>query len=282
MRALTLSGPGKHEKSLAALRGAGLSLEPWRKSDSDSADLIVVLGGDGTIHRHLPRLIQAKTPVLIVPDGSGNDLARALNIHSVATSWQLAYRFVRRQQSHKDIDIGVIADSSGQETPFSCVGGIGLDPIAAEFANRMPRWLRSRGGCLLSVARALLSPPVLRLRIRADGREIQQNSCLFSFANTPTFGGGLRIAPQAQVDDGLLDCVLVDAMSTLQLSKRVPSLLKGAVLGLKEVAFVRSKTLRIESDPPAWVYADGESVCQTPINVRVLRQAMRVVADKLS
>jgi diacylglycerol kinase (ATP) len=108
---------------------------------------------------------------------------------------------------------------------------------------------------------------------------MQQNSCLFSFANTPTFGGGLRIAPQAEVADGLLDCVLVDAMSTPQLIRRVPSLLNGTVLGLKEVTFVRAKTLQIHSDPPAWVYADGESVCQTPINVRVLRHAMRVLAD---
>jgi diacylglycerol kinase family enzyme len=72
---------------------------------------------------------------------------------------------------------------------------------------------------------------------------------------------------------------VVDSMSSANLIQRVPSLLKGTVLGLKEVVFVRAKTLRIESDPPAWVYADGESVCQTPINVRVLRQAMRVLAD---
>jgi len=89
----------------------------------------------------------------------------------------------------------------------------------------------------------------------------------------------LRIAPDAQVADGLLDCVLVEAMSTPQLIRRVPSLLNGTVLRLKEVIFARVKTLQIDSDPPAWVYADGESVCQTPINVRILRQAMRVLAD---
>jgi diacylglycerol kinase (ATP) len=277
MQAVILLGLGTHQKSLAALRSVGLTLDSWDQNGANSADLIVVLGGDGTIHRNLPQLIEAKAPVLIVPDGSGNDLARALNIHSVETSWQLAARFVRSQQRSKDIDVGVITDSSSQETPFCCVGGIGLDPIAAEFANRMPRYLRSRGGYLLSVARALLTPPVLRLRIRADDREMQQNSCLFSFANTPTFGGGLRIAPQAQVDDGLFDCVLVDAMSTPQLIRRVPALLNGTVLGLKEVTFVRAKTLQIDSDPPAWVYADGESVCQTPINVRVLRHAIRVL-----
>jgi diacylglycerol kinase (ATP) len=279
MRALTLLGPGTHHKSLAALRSIGLSLDSRDQNGANSADLIVVLGGDGTIHRYLPQLIEVKAPVLVVPHGSGNDLARALNIHSVETSWQLADRFVRRQQVPKDIDVGVITDSSGHETPFCCVGGVGLDPIVGAFANRMPRWLRSHGGYLLSVARALLTPPVLRLRIRADEHEIQQNSCLFSFANTPTFGGGLRIAAQAQVDDGLLDCVLVDAMSTPQLIRRAPALLKGTVLGLKEVTFVHAKTLQIDSDPPAWVYADGESVCQTPINVRVLWHAMRVLAD---
>src|SRR5947209_542117 len=158
MQAVILLGPGTHQKSLAALRSVGLTLDSWDQNGANSADLIVVLGGDGTIHRYLLQLIRAKTPVLIVPDGSGNDLARALNIRSVATSWQLADRFVHSKQSPKDIDVGVITDSSGRDTPFCCVGGIGLDPIAGAFANRMPRWLRSRGGYLLSVCRALLSP----------------------------------------------------------------------------------------------------------------------------
>jgi len=113
MQAVILLGPGTHQKSLAALRSVGLTLDSWDQNGANSADLIVVLGGDGTIHRNLPQLIEAKAPVLIVPDGSGNDLARALNIHSVETSWQLAARFVRSQQRSKDIDVGVITDSCG-------------------------------------------------------------------------------------------------------------------------------------------------------------------------
>ena len=285
MKALAILGPGAHDRSVSALRAAGYDLEICRESGAGLADLTVILGGDGTIHRFLPQIMRAKAPVLVVPDGSGNDLARALNIGSVANSLELAKQYIHGQCTSKEIDIGVITDFAGRETPFCCVGGIGLDAIAAEFANRMPRWLRSHGGYLLSMAHALFAPPALRLRISALGveggyvAEIKQDSCLFSFANTPTFGGGLPIAPQARVDDGQLDCVLVKAMSTLHLIQCVPSLLIGKVLGLKEVSFMRAETLRVETDPPTWVYADGEPVCQTPVDVRVRRRALRVLSN---
>src|SRR5207248_8371161 len=92
------------------------------------------------------------------------------------------------------------------------------DAIAAECANSMPRGLRGNGGYVLGMTRALLQAPALRLRICANEREITQDSCMLSFANTPSFGGGLRIAPHAKLDDGALECVLVQDRKSTRLN----------------------------------------------------------------
>lgn len=279
MRALAILGPAAQDKDLDLLKNAGLQVEHWDITDSRStADLAVVFGGDGTIHRFLPQLLRAKLPVLLVPYGSGNDLARAVNVSSAQIAIDLAQNFVAGKTIVREIDVGIVTNKYGHETPFCCVGGVGLDAKAAEFANEMPRWMRGNGGYLLGMARALLQVPSLRLRICTDGREIAQQSCLFSFANTPSFGGGLRIAPNANFDDGTLDCVLVRKMGRLKLIPSAIALLKTRHLELKEVSSFRADRLRIETDPPTWVYADGEPVCQTPINVHVIPRALRLLS----
>jgi diacylglycerol kinase (ATP) len=278
MQAITILGPGRHQANLAMLRESGLEF-PVSESAirGHRAELIVVLGGDGTIHRFLPQLIRSQLPVLLLPSGSGNDFAHALGVLSVRHSVQLARDFVRGEARIRDIDVGLIADSAGSAIPFCCIGGLGLDVIAAEFANKMPRWLRSRGGYLLGALRAAAAAPRFRVQICADGRDISTELCLISFANTPSYGGGLRIAPDAQLEDGKLDCVLVEAMSALNLLRRAPSLLSQTHLRLKEVTHFRAETLLLKSNPVTWIYADGEPVCQTPAEVRVSRQALKVI-----
>jgi len=279
MRALAILGPAAQDKDLDLLKSAGLQVEHWDITDSRStADLAVVFGGDGTIHRFLPQLLRAKLPVLLVPYGSGNDLARALNVLSTQNSLDLAGNFAAGKAKMREVDVGIVTNKYGHETPFCCVGGVGLDAKAAEFANEMPRWMRGNGGYLLGMARAVLQAPSLRLRIYTNGREIAQQSCLFSFANTPSFGGGLHIAPHANLNDGTLDCVLVQKMGRLKLIPSAIALLRTRHLELKEVSSFRSERLRIETDPPTWVYADGEPVCQTPIDVHVIPRGLRLLS----
>jgi diacylglycerol kinase (ATP) len=278
MLAHAILGPGAHEKRLQLLQSAGLAITSSSHFIAESRpDLWTIIGGDGTIHRFLPDLIQSRVPVLVVPSGSGNDLARALHIHTIQVALKLAEDFAQGNARVCDIDLGVIVANSGKETPFCCTGGVGLDAIAAQFANRLPRWMRARGGYLLAASRALLAAPSMWLQLRINGREIRQNVCLFSFANTSSFGGGLRIAPDARLDDGELDCVLVDTMSRPKLGRAAIALLKGTHLQLKEVHAMRAEALHIDCNPPTQVYADGEFVCETPVEVRVLRRALRVL-----
>jgi diacylglycerol kinase (ATP) len=100
---------------------------------------------------------------------------------------------------------------------------------------------------------------------------------LVAFANTPTYGGGIRIAPDAQLDDGRLEVCVVEAMGKARLLRLFPSVFSGRHLTLAEVKYFQAQRLRIETEEPAEVYADGEYVCPTPVDVRVEGGALRVI-----
>jgi len=286
MIAHAILGPGARDSDLRLLRStAGLTIHASRDFTSiDDVSLFVILGGDGTMHRFLPELVRSEKPVLIVPCGSGNDLARALGIRSIADAKTLASDFVHGKGMLRDIDIGVITHSAGKETPFCCTAGVGLDASAGEFANRMPRWLRAHGGYLMAAMNGVLANPKVELTISAgsgsEAKRIEQTACLFTIANTPSFGGGLPIAPEARIDDGQFDCILADIMTKARLMRASLSLVRGTHLGLPEVHFIRATAIHLESDPPARVYGDGEFVCETPCEVRIAPAALRVLASE--
>lgn len=125
----------------------------------DPSDIILIFGGDGTIHRHLGQLVKLAMPVLVVPTGSGNDFARALSLRGVRDSLTAWQRFTTGAGNVRQIDLGIISSvaSAGGPTAqlsrfFCCVAGVGLDSEVARRANRMPRWLRGSGGYVLSLA----------------------------------------------------------------------------------------------------------------------------------
>ncbi len=284
MRAQAILGPGAADSDvLRRLRSAGLSVDSSRDFRCEpDIDLVIMAGGDGTIHRFLPELMLCGKPTLMMPCGSGNDLARALGIRSIADAVSLARDFLRDSARVKQIDIGSIVDSLGKETPFCCTAGVGLDAVAAQFASRMPQWLRAHGGYLIAALNGILLSPKMELTAIFGAGEtvtpIKRSVCLFTLANTPSFGGGLPIAPGARLDDGEFDCVLADTMSRARLARASLSLLKGTHLDLPEVHFIRVASISLETDPPAKVYADGEFVCETPIRVRMLPGALRVLS----
>ena len=156
----------------AAILGLGCSardLKPfqtdngveWRMGmpGAGEADVILLFGGDGTIHRHLGQLVKLEVPVLVVPAGSGNDFARSLGLRRVRDSLAAWRKFCAGEENQRAIDLGIISspDCAGGTSPgtryFCCVAGVGLDGAVAERANRMPRWLRGHGGYALSLAR---------------------------------------------------------------------------------------------------------------------------------
>jgi diacylglycerol kinase (ATP) len=278
----------------------------WRigtPSSEEQADVILLFGGDGTVHRHLGQLVRLRLPVLVVPAGSGNDFARALGLRRVSDSLTAWRKFFTGSGNVRDIDLGVISameiaggapstTAQGRSAPhahsyFCCVAGVGLDSEVARRANRLPRWLRAHGGYVLSLAPAIFSfsPLPMKILTAVEGKDestdwttrSDQPTLLAAFANTPTYGGGMRIAPRAKMDDGLLDVCIVGAVSPFRLLRLFPSVYSGRHLNIREVEYIQPTRVRVETVHPIDVYADGEYVCQTPIEVSMQRAALKVI-----
>jgi diacylglycerol kinase (ATP) len=298
MRAAAIFGLGCSPRNLEPFQ-SDTNIE-WRVGmpAAHAADVIVLFGGDGTIHRHLTQLVKLGLPVLIVPAGSGNDFARALGLRTVGDSAAAWRRFCGVQDNVRAIDLGVITplgqtagsgDATRRSIPgagyFGCVAGVGLDSEVARRANGLPRWLRAHGGYALSLMPTIFrfAPFPVKILTASDPATVDwvtrtdRPAILAAFANTSTYGGGMKIAPQAKMDDGLLDVCVVGGVGRFKLFCIFPSVYSGNHLRIREVEYFQAAVLRVETEHPLDVYADGEYVCPTPVEVGIHTKALKVV-----
>lgn len=312
MKAAAILGLGSSMRDLRAFQIESTEWVIGLPATPDGLDAILVLGGDGTMHRHLGALVKLGLPVLVVPAGSGNDFARSLGLLRVqdsVTAWRkflssssnVGSRNVRR------IDLGLIrpliverpAAHPGPaegSTPvlhntnavyFCCAAGVGLDGEISRRANALPRWLRAHGGYALSLPAALLrfQPCLLNLSVAiSDGSgelsaQTPDSVTAAIFANAPFYGGGMKIAPRAVMDDGQLDVCVIRDMSKLKLIGAFPSVYFGRHLGIGAVEYFPAACVRVETDRHLDVYADGEFVCRTPVEIGVAKLALQVIAS---
>jgi len=314
MRAAAILGLGCSAKDLRPFQfeqGSITDKIEWRlgmPASGADADVVLLFGGDGPVHRHLGQLVRLGLPVLVVPVGSGNDFARALGLGRVRDSLAAWRRFLGGTgrvcaENLRTIDLGVIAplgSAGGAPAPhssgahnsalhnpryFCCVAGVGLDGEVARRANQLPRWLRGHGGYVLSLAPTIFTfaPLPVKIRTAADGdgadwiTRSDRPTILAALANTPLYGGGMKIAPRAKMDDGLLDICVVGAVDRLRLLRLFPTVYSGKHLDVPEVEYFQAGRVRVETECPLDVYADGEYVCQTPVEVGVQHAALQVV-----
>jgi diacylglycerol kinase (ATP) len=294
MRAAALLGLGCTAKDLKPFQAARSA--QWcvgMPAPGDQTDVILLFGGDGTVHHYLGQLVQLGLPVLVVPAGSGNDFACSMGLRRVRDSITAWRNFCDGTGNTRDIDLGVISarENSGG-TPararyFCSVAGVGLDGEVARRANRLPRWLRGHGGYLLSLAATIFTfvPLPMKILTSVDGgnensgwtTRHDQPTLLAAFANAASYGGGMRIAPRAKMDDGLLDVCIIGSVARFRLLRLVPTVYTGRHLNLPEVEYLHAARVRVETEYPLEVYADGEFVCRTPIEVAVESAALKVV-----
>jgi diacylglycerol kinase (ATP) len=289
MRAAVIFGLGTSPADLKLFQ-AGSTTE-WSQglpTSSRDADAILIFGGDGTIHRHLPALARLKLPVLIVPSGSGNDFARALKLRSMRDSLRVWRDFESGTVQAEALDLGVVIPSAAPERThyFCCVAGCGLDSAAARTANRMPRWLRGHGGYALALLPLLARFPAFSLLLTQDTRpQLNDNdrtdagklTLLAAFANTQFYGDGMRIAPNADPTDGKLDICRINKLSPLKLLSLFPTVYFGRHLLVPEVEYSRAERVHVQTETPIEIYADGEFVCETPAEISVAVGALRVI-----
>lgn len=216
---------------------------------------LVVVGGDGTLAGIIDIVIRHAVPVVLVPAGTGNDLARALGIplRDPGDAAVLAVRGAPRR-----IDVGEIRSDLGVRL-FLSVAALGFDAKVSDRTNRL-RWPRGVLRYYLALIIELVRLRPMAFRLAVDGGEPRPlPGTLIAAGNTESYGGGMPVCRGAQPDDGMLDVVHVRPIGRLRLLRLFPSLLRGRHLERREVSHRRARTITV-SAPGLVAYADGERV----------------------
>lgn len=244
-------------------------------NDTPVTHRIILLGGDGSINRVLPALLARGHTLGVVPQGTGNDVARALGIYAMRWKEALIHALTAPGTA---IDVGMLS-FDGRDIPFlsSCTSG--FDSAVALRAIQGPKGLRGMPRYLLATLRELIHLRLWQLTVHADGRALRGGSALFaSVLNTPTFGSGMPAVPTASITDGALDLLIAGRFNRLGALFMLPRLVVGRHLSDPRIYTARFSTLAIHAVPPVPVAVDGEYLGEAgELTLNVLPAALNVV-----
>ncbi|HEU4904833.1 MAG TPA: diacylglycerol kinase family protein [Solirubrobacterales bacterium] len=234
---------------------------------AEAGEVPVVVSGDGLIGAVGGALAGSETPLGIVPGGRGNDLARVLGISAApgAAAATLAAGRTRR------IDVGEV---NGK--PFLGIVSVGFDSEANRLANET-KWLRGNLVYAYAGVRTLLGWKPARFTLAIGEKRKRLSGYSVSVANSKAFGGGMFIAPDADLADGEFDVVAVGEVGKLRFLSNLPKVFKGTHVDEDEVRVCRAARLELSASRPFPVYADGEHLTDLPAKLRVLPRALSVI-----
>jgi diacylglycerol kinase (ATP) len=236
-------------------------------------DRIVVVGGDGTLHLAVRELDLAHATLALVPSGSGDDFAKVMGIPR-------ELRAACDNVLSGTIRTVDVATANGIR--YLGVAGLGFDSEVADYANRHVKLLRGSAVYLYAILRVLPRFTPRPVRIIANGTSREIEIMFAAIGNTRQYGGGIRITPDAVVDDGLLDACIVHRTTRLELLKTLPKAYTGAHVRSPFVETARASAFTFESPHPMAVYADGEPLTATPVAFAMERERLRVVVPATS
>jgi len=277
------AGRGRAAKLLpeveGALRARGLeyrlvlttSLEHGCEEARQAAaagEIPVVMSGDGLIGQVGGLLAGGEVPMGLIPGGRGNDLARVLGI---PTEIERAVELLAGG-STRAIDVGEV---NGRR--FLGIASCGFDSEANRIANQA-RLVKGSLVYLYAALRALAAWKPARFELVLDGDLRRFTGFSVAAANSKAFGGGMFIAPDAELDDGKLDVVWISGTAKLRYLAKLPTVFKGRHVEKEEVHVARAAEVRISADRPFTVYADGDHLADLPATVRLLPRALNVIA----
>jgi diacylglycerol kinase (ATP) len=229
---------------------------------------IVIGGGDGSLHAALPAVLEARLPLGVLPLGTANDFARSLGIADVPAAVEAIVG-----GSTRPVDVGVV-----NGTCFLNAVGIGLGP---EINRNLDKDSKSSLGILAYLLHAIKS--LRRSRgmsavIECNGSRHSLRSLQVTIGNGIHYGGGMTIASNARLDDGLLDVLSIPPQGFFSLLLKGPAIRSGNAGKIDDLQTFRAREVRVHTGKPRDVTADGELVTRTPIECRVLPGKLRVFA----
>lgn len=269
--------PAEFVQTTAAREMAELA----RKAIVSGRKLLVVMGGDGTLQELANAVRGADIVVGVIPVGGGNDVAAALKLPKNPVEATRAMLGGEPQW----IDLLRARTADGQERLYVGGGGVGLDAEAAQFAATTFRETPGRLRYIFSALKALRHFKPLNVAATFPGSElltVQSGVLLAAALNTPTYGAGLRLAPDASLLDGWLDVVLLQDLRWYEVLRLLPRLLRSGELRTSRVFRIRAKRVQFTTDRPCIFHGDGELFGSAPVEIAVVPRAVQILAPRFS
>jgi len=225
---------------------------------------IIVIGGDGMLHAAINNV--QGNPIGLIPAGTGNDFARALGL-----SLEDPIGNIRRVllADVEEVDLGKIGDEY-----FAAICSTGFDSVVNERANKL-KW--PTGKMKYNIA-MLLELPRFKPRsyeIVIDGKKMQTQAMLIAIANGLSYGGGMKVCPAADIQDGLLDIMILAPVPKLEFIRIFPSVFKGLHVTHPAVSILQGRSIQIKAEAVA--YADGERIGELPLDVSISHNQLKVL-----
>lgn len=260
----------------------GHAIELAKQAGEQGYDMVVAMGGDGTVHEVINGIMQIpedKRPVLgVVPVGSGNDFAHGINVSRKPTE-ALAYALDGKASA---VDLGLMTDEHRRKEYFDNTLGIGFGAVVTIRSHRLPL-LRGFLMYLTSVIQTIiLDHNPMTMQIEMDDQKWEQSVIYLVLCNGPREGGGFLIAPEAKIDDGILHYAMITNVSRPMMLRIVPEVMKGTHGRFKQVRMGTCKRFTLSADRPLYIHADGEiftgpGTDLRKVSLEILPNALQVV-----
>jgi diacylglycerol kinase (ATP) len=259
-------------------RGARVDCEPSTgpgdlvriaaESSRAGYDRVVVCGGDGTLNLAVREFDLGRGTLALIPSGSGDDFAK---VTGIPRKIRAACDVVIDGQV-REVDVAL---ANGLR--YLGVAGLGFDSEVADFANNHVKILRGSAVYLYAIFRVLPKFTPRPVRIRTENGARSEEIMFAAVGNSRQYGGGIRITPDAKLDDGLLDLCIVHKTTRVELLKTLPKAYSGAHVKSPFVEMGRGREFHFDGDQPMAVYADGEPLTKTPVSFGLAAQKLKIV-----
>ncbi len=241
-----------------------------------TGDLLVVVGGDGTLNEVVNGIAGTTAEIAVLPAGTGQDFGRT---HAIPNGFDEAVR-VALEGTAKPVDLGraEFRDTAGNEASrlFANVASAGMSGAVAGRANGMSKRFGGKATFFYALAREFIAWKNTEVRVTLDGAERSGPMHDVIVANGRWHGGGMKLAPGAEPDDGLFDVVLIGDVTKLDFATTAPKLYSGRHVTHPRVEVLRSATVTVDAAAPLPIELEGEPVGTTPARFTIVPHALWV------
>ncbi len=255
------------EAAVYITEGFGDATGKGQRAVDEGCDVVAAVGGDGTVSELVNGILGSGAVMGIIPTGSGNDFARTLGIPS---NFDEALGCILNGNI-RSIDIGVVNDRY-----FVNVASVGFDARVAMETNKIKKRVSGPLAYVLGVFKTLAEYKPFDIELEAETETIRKQATLVALANGEYYGGGMKIAPGAVPDDGLLEVYVVDGMSRLKILRLFPLIYSGRHTGRPEVRSFKAKSVNIRCQN-GYINSDGEVIGQCPASFGIMPAALDVI-----